>query len=259
MIRGMYTAASGMITDQRRLDVIANNLANASTAGYKRDTAVVQAFERFLVVRKNDNAPGTSGDPAVGYLSFGTLLPHTSARLTTGSLRVTGNDLDVAIEGDGFFTVATPRGTRYTRNGSFRQDAGGFLVTQEGHQLLVGGRPVRAAAGGFSIRPTGEVMADGRAVGNLDIVTSQELGTIRKEGDGFWTLALEGEPSALVIPDESSGNFKLKVGYLESSNVEPVLEMVEMMTIIRNYEANQRLIHAQDDALNKSVNEVGRI
>ncbi len=263
MLRGIYTSASGMLVDQRRLDVIANNLANASTTGFKRDTSITQSFQEFLLVRLNDQVPGGSQSAKaadkVGMMSFGSLLAHTATRLTTGTMRPTGNPLDVAVAGDGFFTVQTPRGLRFTRNGAFRQADDGTLVTQEGYPVMVDGRAVRGAPGTMTITRSGRVMSGERDLGALTMTTTAELGAIRKEGDGFWAAVQNGEPTALVAPRESTGKYELRVGYLEGSNVEPVTEMVEMMTTMRSYEANQKAIQAQDEALAKLVTEVGRL
>lgn len=260
MLRGIYTAASGMLADQRRLDVIANNLANASTLGYKRDTSITQAFNDFLVSRKNDEDPGkTQESTLVGMLSFGSLISHTASRLTTGALRATGNPLDVAITGDGFFTVSTPQGLRYTRQGSFAQDGAGRLVTEGGLPVMVDGHEVAGPPGSLTIGQNGEVKSGDRVLGKLSITSTTQLGSIRKEGTGLWMPVGAGEPSALVTPAEANGIYDLKVGYLESSNVEPVTEMIEMMTTVRSYEANQKAIQAMDETLQKAVSEVGRI
>jgi len=260
MLRGIYTAASGMLADQRRLDVIANNLANASTLGYKRDTSITKAFNDFFVVRENDEDPGkTQANPLVGLLSFGSLISHTASRLTTGALRATGNALDVAIAGDGLFTVSTPQGLRYTRQGSFAQDGTGRLVTEQGLPVMVDGHEVTGPPGSLSIAQNGEVKSGDRVLGKLSITSTAQLGSIRKEGSGLWVTVAAGEPTALVTPAEANGIYDLKVGYLESSNVKPVTEMVEMMTTVRSYEANQRAIQAMDETLQKAVTEIGRI
>lgn len=260
MLRGIYTAASGMLADQRRLDVIANNLANASTLGYKRDTSITQAFNDFFVIRRNDEDPGkTQESTLVGLLSFGSLISHTASRLTTGALRATGNPLDVAITGDGFFTVSTPQGLRYTRQGSFAQDGADRLVTESGLPVMVDGHEVAGPPGSLTITRNGEVKSGDQVLGKLSVTSTARLGSIRKEGTGLWVPVSPGEPSALVTPAEANGVYDLKVGYLESANVEPVTEMVEMMTTVRSYEANQKAIQAMDETLQKAVTEVGRI
>lgn len=258
MLRGIYTAASGMLVDQKRLDVISNNLANVSTVGFKRDTTIRQAFTDFTVVRLNDpDSTGDTENPEVGRLGFGTLLAFTAAKLTTGNMIPTGNRLDVAIEGDGFFTVNTPAGVRYSRNGSFRQTSEGVLVTAQGYAVLVNGQPLKAEPGSLRIDDSGQVYANDNPVGQLSIVRSKQLGAIRKEGNGLWVPAGPTDPTALVT--DATDGFSLRAGYLESSNVEPVTEMVDMMTIVRSYEMNQKVIQAQDEALQKLVTEVARI
>lgn len=257
MIRGIYTSASGMLADQKRLDVIANNLANVSTTGYKRDTTVSQSFPDLLISRIHDSQQQAA--PTVGRLNIGTFVANTATRLTTGSLRQTGNPLDVAIAGDGFFAVNTPQGVRYTRQGNFVQNEQGVLVTQEGFEVLVNGAPVTAAAGALTIDNQGEVTADGNVLGRLDVVSSRDLGAMRKEGNNLWAQAGAGETSALVSPAEGNGQYMLKVGFLESSNVEAVTEMVDMMVVMRSFEANQKALQAQDETLQKAATEVGRI
>lgn len=260
MIRGLYTSASGMLADQKRLDVVANNLANASTTGFKRETVVSRAFPEFLLERIHDANPGEAAKIVpVGPLGIGTYVANTATRLTSGSLRHTGNPLDVAIAGDGFFAVQTPQGVRYTRQGSFLQNDRGTLVTPEGNSVLVNGAPLTAAAGTLSITDQGEVVAGGRVLGQLTVVTSRDLGAMRKEGSGLWAQAGTGDGATLVSPLEGTGAYTLRTGYLEASNVEAVTEMVEMMTTMRSFEANQKALQAQDETLQKAVTEIARI
>jgi len=260
MLRGLYTSASGMLADQRRLDVVANNLANANTAGFKRETTVSKPFSQFLIERVNDRDPLTkAGTTQVGLLGIGTYVGTTAARLTNGALTPTGNTLDVAIAGDGFFAVETPVGVRYTRQGSFLVNAEGTLVTPEGYPVLVDGSPVTGSSEGMSITPTGEVQDGGPTLGRLTVVTSQELGAMRKEGNGLWAQSGAGEPASLVTPANGAGTYTLRVGYLEASNVEAVTEMVDMINTMRSYEANQKALQAQDQTLQQAVTEVGRV
>lgn len=260
MLRGIYSAASGMLADQRRLDVIANNLANASTSGFKRDASVTQSFQDLLVVRVGDRAPVADAQQnMIGRVGFGTLLSVTAARLTSGAMKQTGNPLDVAISGDGFFVVNTDRGLRFTRNGSFRQAADGTLVTQEGHQVMVDGQAVQGEAGTLRIDERGRVFAAGQELGTLTVIAGADVGSIRKEGGNLWTPVGPNEPSGLIPSGDANAPHELHVGYLEASNVESVTEMVEMMTTMRSFEANQKSIQAQDEALGRAVTEIGRI
>jgi flagellar basal-body rod protein FlgF len=259
MLRGIYTSASGMLAEQHRLDVVANNLANANTAGFKRDTTISKSFPEFLIKRVHDEDPTGKLQANVGMLGIGTYLVGTSTRLTSGSLQQTGNPLDVAISGDGFFAVNTPQGVRYTRQGNFTVSGDGTLTTPEGYEVLVDGHSVKADQGPLKIMDDGQVFSGQQSLGNLSIATSRDLGAIRKEGNGLWVQAGAGESATLVTPSEASGSYQLKAGYLESSNVEAVTEMVEMMTTMRSFEANQKALQAQDETLQKAVTEVGRV
>lgn len=260
MLRGIYTSASGMLVEQKRMDVTANNLANVNTTGFKKETAISGSFQELLVRRVNDkDAAGNPQTASVGTLGLGTFLVQNAARLSAASLKETGNPLDVAITGDGFFTVQTPQGIRYTRQGNFTQDANGTLVTAEGHAVLAGGRPITVRDGSLTISNTGEVRNGDRLLGRLDIATSQALGSLRKEGHGLWTRAGADDAPLLITPAEANGQYQLRVGFLEASNVESVTEMVEMITIMRSYEANQRTLQVQDETLQKAANDIGRV
>lgn len=260
MLRGIYTSASGMLVEQKRMDVTANNLANVNTTGFKKETAISGSFQELLLQRVNDrNAAGQPQSAPVGTLGLGTFLVQNAARLSTASLRETGNPLDVAISGDGFFTVQTPQGIRYTRQGNFSQNPEGTLVTAEGHAVLVDGRPVTVQEGEITIMSSGEVRSGDRLLGRLDMATSQNLGALRKEGHGLWTRAGAEDAPLLITPAEANGQYQLRVGHLEASNVESVTEMVEMITIMRSYEANQRTLQVQDETLQKAANDIGRV
>jgi flagellar basal-body rod protein FlgF len=265
MLRGIYSAASGLIADSTRLDVIANNLANSSTTGYKRDSAIGQNFHDMLLNRIGDRKTDGSYAPPVpiGRLGLGTFIVQIASRLTSGNLRHTGNPLDVAIMGDGFFTVQTPNGVRYSRQGSFVQDGQGRLTTPDGHFVLVEGQIVGERGTQLTITDDGNVLQDGVLLGRLDIATSEQIGPMKKEGGSLWVQAAADEAVQLVLPQRGFGDprgpFQVRSGFLETSNVEPVLEMVEMITTMRSFEANQKAVQAHDEALAKAVNEVGRL
>jgi flagellar basal-body rod protein FlgF len=261
MLRGIYASASGMLADQKRLDVVANNLANVSTTGYKRETTLTQPFSALLLERINDRDSNLAVQPpTVGNLGVGTQFIATATRLTDGAVKATGNPLDVAIVGDGFFAVNTNNGVRYTREGNFSVNAQGTLVTPAGYSVLVDGRPVTATPGtALSIDDTGEVRSGKQVMGRLSIPTSRALGALRKEGNSLWAQAGPADSTILIPQAESTGQFQLRVGYLESSNVEAVTEMVDMITLMRSFEANQKALQAQDETLQKAVSEVGRL
>lgn len=260
MLRGLYASASGMQVEARRLDVASNNLANAATAGYKRDTLVATPFGELLLHRLGQQGPAR-GTPAVGPLGLGTYPVATAARLRDGTLMATGRSLDVALVGQGLFAVRTPEGIRYTRHGSFTQRADGILATQDGHPVLVDGQPVGHPGAVVAIDDDGEVTVDGLPAGRLTVVTPGEAGPLRKVGASLWEPA-SGSGQLLFTPwpaDDPRGSYQLRVGYLESSNVEPVLEMVNLIATMRSYEANQRALQAQESTLDRAVNDIGRV
>jgi len=240
MIRGLYVAAEGMAARQKAQDVLATNLANVNTTGFKADRPVFEtALQRTLY-----RVEGTRLTP-IGTLSAGTLLTTTYTDLQPGPLMRTGNPLDVAIEGEGYFAVQTPAGIRYTRNGAFSLDAQGTLVTREGFPVM-GSRGViripRHAT--LAIGEDGSLRIDGKVVDRLQIVQ----GTMRKDADGW----LVGNATPVATP-------RLVTGMLEGSNVNIVREMVDMIAYLRAYETHQKAVHAQDETLARAINEMARI
>lgn len=264
MLRGIYSAASGMLANQTKMDVIAQNLANVNTPGYKRETTVSQSFQSLLVQRINDQPePGQaeSVPTLVGPMGLGTFVANTATRLTAGPLQATGNPLDVALRGDGFFVVQTENGPRYTRQGNFQQSSDGRLVTADGWVVqLADGTPAQAAPGELlSIDRNGEVRAGARLLGQLQIAASTQLGPMTKEGAGLWRVTDGAETAMVVAPGEAGAGYQIEVGFLEQSNVNSITEMVEMIATMRAYEASQRVIQTQDETLRRAVNDVGRI
>ncbi|HHY37011.1 MAG TPA: flagellar hook-basal body protein [Firmicutes bacterium] len=241
MIRGLYTSASGMAAQLKAQDVSANNLANASTAGFKKDIPAFAAFPELFLYRLNDGvtgAVGTSPLPApVGTLGTGVNLEEVVTGWSQGALQETGRELDFALDGTGFFVVNTPRGRRYTRNGSFKEGPGGELVTAAGYQVV-------ARDGGAVYAGTGNL------VEQLLVVDFPPGTNLTKEGDSLYNAPTPG----LVVEQP-----RILQGALEQANVNVVAAMVDMIACLRAYEANQKAIQTQDQTLEKVVNEVGRI
>lgn len=253
MIRGLYTAASGMVAQQKRLDTIANNMANVNTAGFKRDEAVLESFPQLLLSRLNDpGVPGADKNlrPLVGGVGTGARLQAVLPVFTQGPLRLTEAPLDVAIAGAGFFAVQGPNGEAYTRNGAFQLDEQGYLVTSAGYQVLGQNGPIRVQPGSkVVIDEQGQVTANGQPVDRLRVVTFADPQALEKLGDSLF----QGN-GATVVTDPV-----LRPGFLEQANVNPVLEMVNMISAMRTYEAGQKTIQAEDQLLEKAANEVGRV
>lgn len=237
MERGLYIAASGMLVNQLRLDVVANNLANAGTAGYKGDRTASRSFGDMLLQNLEDGAP-------VGPLSLGAQTNGVETSFDQGALRVTDRELDLAISGNAFFAVETPDGVRYTRDGSFRRDADGYLVTAAGRRVLGESGPLRLAEGKVTVGADGTISVGGAEAGRLRLAT---LEGARKEGGGL----LAGEPRAAT-------GASVQQGYLEAANVDAVTQMVAMIEIMRSFESGQKAVQAIDETLQKAVNEVGR-
>lgn len=257
MVRGLYTAYTGMINQQKRLDTVTNNLANASTTGFKREGLTSKSFDQMLTVKLNDLSVPYLNE-GIGKMSLGVKIGENYTDYSQGSLKETGNTYDLALAGNGFFTISytDKKGNtseKYTRDGEFTMDSEGYLRTLEGDYVQgEGGNimiPVETSE--VSIRDNGDIYADGEYVDSLRIVDFEDYNNIEKFGENLYNVvdgATETESTAAV-----------KQGYLEMSNINVVKEMVEMITISRAYESNQKLIQTEDDMLDKSVNQVGKV
>jgi len=266
VLRGLYTSASGMLAEQARVDVLSNNLANVQTAGFKRQTVLQSAFPEMLLRRVNDPVPVTgaargSGHatvplydprPVIGRLGTGTYVEGTYSDMSPGALRYTGNPLDLALEGAGFFTVETPAGVRFTRDGRFTLDGAGWLVTLEGHRVLGEDGPIQVVGRDVHVTEQGEIWVDGAPVGVLALRNFAEPQGLVREGSSLWAATeSSGEPQVARVV--------VREGHLEESNVNVVTAMVELIAAYRSYESNQRVIQAYDQTLGKAVNELGRV
>ena len=225
MERGLYIAASGMLAEMVRQDQITNDLANASTPGYKADRSTQRSFGDILL----DN---TVSGATVGPLGLGSRIDSIVTDTTPAPARDTGDPLDFAVVGDGWFRVQTPQGTRYTRNGQFALSPQGFLIDGMGNQVMgQGGGPVRAGADG---------KIDPRQIGIF------QLTGIKKIGDSYVTGAAGGKATGTV-----------RQGALEASNADPAKSMVDMIASFRAFESGQRVLHTIDETLQKASNVVG--
>jgi len=248
MIRGLYTGASGMIAESIRNDSIANNLANVNTAGFKKDVAVNKEFGEMLIHRINDGG----GAPAIGSLGRGTMIDEIATIHSTGAMRPTGNDFDLAIEGKGFFAVETPAGVRYTRNGTFARNIMGELVTGDGYRVLgQNGTPVRINGNKMTVSDDGRVLSDGIEVARLQVVEFANEKQLTKEGSSLYIASADG------ASQPATG--RVCQGFIESSNVNVIAEMVNLINGYRTYETNAKTVQAQDQLLDKAVNDIGRV
>lgn len=246
MIRGLYTGASGMIAESMRTDVISNNLANANTAGFKKDVAVTKDFASMLITRINDGA-----DAPVGGVGVGVTVDEVATNQSAGMMRNTGNDFDMAIEGKGFFAVQTPQGVRYTRNGTFAKNIKGELITQDGYQVLGQDGPIRIQGAKMTVSDGGQVSVDNQLVGTLQVVEFADEKKLTKEGASLFVA-----PAGQTGKSATGG---VRQGSLEMSNVNVVGEMVNLISNYRAYEINGKVVQAHDHLMDKAVNEVGKL
>lgn len=259
MVRGLYTAAAGALVAEAQADVIANNLANVNTAGFKRTLLQVQSAPELGVYRmQNDPAAalggGTASTPAiqfVGALGTGSQVADTPADFEQGSLSHTGNSLDLAIQGAGFFTLQTPQGIRYTRDGQFTRDAQGYLVTLDGDRVLGRNGPIALQSGNVQIAQDGTVRQNGQSIDQLRVVSFANQQAVRPEGDNRFVDTGNARPAQ----DAAS---TVNQGFLEGSNASVVRSMVDLITAQRWFEANQKVIQTQDTTNGYAVQTVAR-
>ncbi len=260
MKRGLYTAATGMTTQMQRMDVISNNLANVNTTGFKRDDASIRSFDDIMLERMNepkDQFGSPYFNPKVGELGFGVTIDKVTTDFTTGSHLVTESPLDFAIEGDGFFVINVEQknGTTqemYTRDGALSLTQDGFLITSEGNRVQGQNGDINLSEYGTipSVSRKGEIVVQGEVIDQLKFVAFEDNETLRKVNDDYYKTT---EESVFTTPTGI-----IRQSYLEASNVNTVKEMVELITISRNYESNQKVIQTQDTIMGKVATEVGR-
>lgn len=269
MSKGIFTAVSGAIAQTAKLDTIANNLANVNTPAFKRDS---QLFREYLTSYEKE--PGVIEVPRVpasiesfydmqgGDKSF-VDLDGTSTDFAQGALRATGNPLDVALEGDGFFEVLTPAGIRLTRVGSFVIDGEGTLVTKQGYPVLKDGGAGQDPAARVlkltgntpvAISDVGEFFENGQAVGRLSVLAVGNPDALQKTGNGLFAFRENLNPELAVSPDA-----KVQQGFLEGSNVNLIQEMTDMIAATRTFESTQKAIQAYDQMAQKTVNDVPKL
>lgn len=257
MVRGLYTAWTGMAAEQKRLDIVTNNLANASTIGFKKSSVTNQSFDNVLATKINDQSNGVFSNN-IGRMSLGVKLGEEFTNYSQGPLRETGNSLDFAIEGQGFFSISLSNPDRldetyYTRASSFTLSADGRIVDTEGNFLLGQNGPITIpdSSRAISVSTEGIIYVDDQVIDRILITDFENYETLEKVGD---TMFSRGEGSI-----ETTSNHFIHQGFTEQSNVSVVKEMVDMITVTRAYEANNKVIQTIDGTLDLAANSVGRI
>jgi len=257
MVRGLYTAWTGMANEQKRLDIVSNNLANASTVGFKQDNVTNQSFDHHLTIKIKD-ASENFNNKAIGSMSLGVKLGEVYTDHGQGSLRQTGNTYDLALEGKGFFQVSVTdkngnESIQYTRDGSFTITLDGSIVDMDGNNLLgeSGEINVPVDASDIAIDSSGSIYADGVYIDTIRTIDFDNYNYLQKVGDSRYTVA----PGV----NQVDSNALIHQGFTEQSNVNVVSEMVDMIAITRAYEANQKIIQTIDGTLELAANSVGKV
>lgn len=274
---GLYSAYLGMRARQERLDLVANNLANASTAGFKADRLLYRSVAA-LQAQAQQSPPGVDGTtgapingapaaassagkgPEAGQLApikYGKdvgVLTSEATDFSAGSIRETGRSLDIALDGDGFLVVQTTRGERYTRQGSLTLDNSGQLVTQRGDLVVGDAGPITVPPGEVNIGDDGTVSVKGQVAGRLKLVHFADANAaLVKEGSSLFVAGGQGKPT------EATGTRVIQ-GALEMSNTNSLTEMVAMMQNTREFESLQKSVTTlMNDLGRKVASEIGRL
>lgn len=276
MVKGLYTGASGMLALQEAMNSISQNLSNVNTDGYKRETTVFKAFPEMLSRRVNDEGqvkfPLGSYDkaPIAGKIGTGVEVNEAFIRFEQGSLLQTDSEFDFAIEGEGFFTLETPSGIRYARNGSFTINHEGYVTDNRGNYLLGTEGRLQVARNNFKVDKDANITINAGirydefttksqnqwinelSLGKLNIVNFKHDRYLSREGHHLYAETKYSGSAELVEKP------KVLQGFLEKSNVQPVDEMVKMIEVQRLYEANQKVIQTEDELISQAVNKVMR-
>lgn len=271
MLRGLYSAASGMLTQQRRTEILSNNMANSNTPGFKADQSSLRSFPEMLINSLESgktplgNGKDITKSTQIGSLNTGVYIQESMALFKQGDIRETGRATDIALvdgnipaNGALLFTVENSNGEiRYTRNGNFTQDAAGFLTTNEGYYVLdSAGNRIQLQNADFTVTSNGTIIDGDQDIAQLNIALAENANELMKEGNGLFRIEGDGLPSALNNPEIS---YSLSQGFVERSNVDVSQTMTDLMMAYRAFEANQKILQAYDRSLEKAVNEIGRL
>ena len=257
MLRGIYTSGLGMIIQNKKMEVISNNLANVNTNGYKSDSAVFESFDEVLTKRINDWYTPEDPSGKLGNMHLSTDVGQIFTNYQQGKLISTGNKTDLAISNgnNSFFVVNVPGESgeqeRYTRDGAFTQDAAGNLVTKEGYAVKGQNGAINLKGGDFQVTAKGEIVQDGKIVDQLMIKTFKDTSNLRKVGDNM--VSIEGQA------EEKEFDGSIAQGFIESSNVNSIKEMIDMITVVKAYEASQKVIKVEDETLGRAVNDIASL
>ena len=258
MVKGLYTAYTGMINQEHRMDVLTNNLANADTNGYKKEGATAQSFDSILAYKIKDNSEGYRLAKRTGVHNPGVKIGEGYTDFSQGPLKTTENPYDLALTDKGFFAVEFTdkqgeTSVKYTRDGNFTLNESGELVTQDGDRVLgTNGQPVKIdPLKDTQINVQGQIIQDGKVAATIQVTDFEDYNYLKRYGENYFEPidgATEKDTTAMVY-----------AGYLETSNISVVTEMVNMITVSRAYETNQKVITTYDGTLDIAANQLGKV
>ena len=225
MISGIYKTIDNSLVQKIRFDTISNNLSNINTNAFKKEIISFDQTLKMEIISSTDFSPGP--------------------------MKYTGNDLDIAIDGSGFFKAQTSRGVRYTRNGSLAVNPRGFLTTKNGDLVLGQNGPVRLNEGNILIDRNGQITVNGEVADKIVVEDFARPEDLKKEGMTYYIY--QGEEKGI----HNSDNINIQQGYIEGSNVNPTEEMIKMVEALRMFESSQKAIQCIDEINSKMVNDVG--
>ena len=258
MVKGLYTAYTGMVNEQNRMDIMTNNLANASTVGYKKEGSTSQSFNDVLTVKIKDQSVGMRNVQKIGIKNPGVKIGENYTDYTQGSFRITDNTYDLALAGDGFFAIeftnkAGETDTKYTRAGQFTLNKDGYLVTEEGDYVLdTQNRRIRLnTLLDSKITDDGTIYQNDQAVARIQVTDFEDYDYLEKYGETYYQ-PIQGAQTI-------ASNAQVKSGYLEMANVQIVSEMVNLISITRAYESNQKVVQTIDGTLDVAANQIGKL
>lgn len=258
MVKGLYTAYTGMLNEQHRMDVLTNNLANADTNGFKKEGATSQSFDAILAYKIKDSSEGAHLSRRLGVNHPGVKIGEGYTDFSQGPIKSTGNTYDLALTDSGFFAVeftnkAGETSIKYTRDGDFTLTESGRLVTRDGDPVLdVNGSPIEVnQLLPVEINSSGQIIQDGRVVATIQITDFENYDYLERYGENYFQ-PIEGA-------QEKEAAAEIRSGYLETSNMSVVTEMVNMITVSRAYESNQRVITTYDSTLEIAANQLGKV